>query len=118
MQKTLAAVALAAASLAAHASTASDYTTVARWVDSHGITQFQGECPGSFGPIGVSGPMEIDLRCPSRAEANVILYGGARASINGKHARATYPVTGTITLTTADGATLTFVLPDCSKDAC
>ncbi|KWF26620.1 hypothetical protein WT56_00400 [Burkholderia pseudomultivorans] len=62
--------------------------------------------------------MEIDLRCPSRAEANVILYGGPKASINGKHAHATYPVSGTITLTTSDGASLTFVLPDCSKDAC
>lgn len=102
---------------AAHASTMSDYTTEARWVDARGITQFRGECTGHFGTVGVSGPMAIDLQCPSLPDANVILYNGSRATINGKPAHASYPVKDTVTITTREGE-LTFVLPDCTKDAC
>lgn len=107
-------------SLSVHASTVSQYETVVRWVDGKGITQFQGKCPASFGVVGVSGPVFYDLRCPSFKEANIIVYLHTNlASINGSlPARVSYPVKDTISLFTAEGETLTFVLPDCKKDAC
>lgn len=104
---------------AAHASTMTDYATVVSWTDAKGITQFRGSCDARFGTQGVSGPLAYDLSCPTFKEAHIVVYPKTKlASIDGLPARATYPVKDTIELRLADGETLTFVLPDCTKDAC
>lgn len=110
-----------AVSLSAHASTMSEYATVVRWTDAKDITQFQGKCTGRFGTTGVdpSRPVAFDLTCPSFKEAHILVYLQTKlASIDGIPARVSYPVKHTISLSTAEGETLTFVLPDCTKDAC
>lgn len=109
-----------AVSLSAHAGTMSEYTTVVRWTDAKDITQFNGKCSARFGVVGVNGPVAYDLNCPSFKEVRIVVYQRTNlASLNGSlPARASYPVKDTISLFTAEGETLTFVLPDCTKDAC
>jgi hypothetical protein len=119
--KKIALLVAAAFSLSAHASTLSEYTTVVRWTDAKDITQFQGQCTASFGTTGVSPsrPLAFDLSCPSFRTVRVLVYRQTKlASIGGIPARVSYPVKDTISLFTAEGETLTFVLPDCTKDAC
>jgi hypothetical protein len=120
--KKIALLAAVAVSLSAHASTTSEYTTAVRWTDAKDITQFQGQCTARFGTTGIdpSRPLSFDLNCPSFKNARVLVYRQTKlASIDGwLPARVTYPVKDTISLFTAQGETLTFVLPDCTKNEC
>ena len=106
--------------LAASASTTSEYSTIVKWVDAHNITQFMGKCTARFGVVGVSGPLAYDISCPSFKDAHVVVYPDTKlASIDNRvPARVSYPVKNTISLFTGDGETLTFILPDCTKDEC
>lgn len=97
------------------------YTTVVRWTDAKQITQFSGSCSAIVSQmVAVDDAVSYQLDCPSFKKANVVIYRRTHlASINGwLPARVSYPVKDTVSLSTAQGETLTFVEVDCKKDGC
>lgn len=84
MKKLITAALILSASISVHASTATEYESTCKYIDSSKNVRFSGKCAVNFGIVGAAGKsVRYILTFPKGNEVTFFVFGNGTASANG-----------------------------------